>query len=66
VIEIYRKHFADSKVAKPIIANDLEEIVVFREEHAPAIVVTPVKVTRTEQMPVVLTSNAQWPSANRP
>jgi hypothetical protein len=65
VIEIYRKHFADSKVAKPIIANDLEEIVVFREEHVPAIVVTPDNVVRTEPIPVVLTSNVQWPSANR-
>jgi len=64
VIEIYRKHFADSKVAKPIIANDLEEIIIFRQESVPAIVMTPVNVARTEPTPVVLTSNAQWPSAN--
>lgn len=63
VIETYRKHFADSKVAKPIIANDLEEIVIFREP-APA-VMTPVNVASSgPTIPVVLTSNAFWPSIN--
>jgi len=64
VIETYRGHFANSKVAKPIIANDLEEIIVFREP-APVGVVTPVNVASPGHTnPVVLTSNAFWPSIN--
>jgi hypothetical protein len=64
VIETYRKHFTESKVAKPIIANDLEEIVIFREP-APVSVVTPVNVASPGHAnPVVLTSNAFWPSIN--
>ena len=62
VIETYRKHFVDSKVAKPIIANDLEEIVIFRE-HVPAAITTSVIATsNVPTIPVVLTSNAFWPS----
>lgn len=69
VISMYRKNFSDSEVSKPIIANDLEVIVVSKTE--PVINVSPVSPTSnvsytvgtTSNAPVVLTSNISWPSA---
>ena len=66
VIRMYRQNFADSAVSKPIIVNDLEVIVVSKTEvPVVAPIVAPVVVTpAVPTVPIVLTSNALWPSAS--
>jgi len=63
VIRLYKKNFIDSAVSKPIIANDLEEIVISKAEHVP-VITTPaiVATSNVPTTPAVLTSNAMWPS----
>ena len=64
IIVLYKKNFADSKVAKPIIVNDLEAIVVSKSD--PVFTVSAAAVPHTSDIPtipVVLSPSVAWPSA---